>query len=235
MVGIGKPLKFIIDPGVKLIPMIIKLKPGLPAVIDVGDMLVIFGNGLLTVNVNVSGEVPPPNGLVIVTKYIPEGRRFIKDELTVICVAESTEKSAGCRYGGLLNATREPLAPCIKLFPAIIKFPVGLPQVDDVVEIDAIFGCGLFTVNVWEFEVPPPGDGLNTVTGYVPAVVILEEGTEAVSWFEETKTVVMADPLKLIVELDTKLVPLTVKLNPVPPAVADWGDMLVVVGTRLLA
>ena len=51
----------------------------------------------------------------------------------------------------------------------------------DVVEIGSIelrTGVELRTVNVWLFEVPPPGAGLVTVTGYVPAVVM----SEALIW-----------------------------------------------------
>ena len=57
-------------------------------------------------------------------------------------------------------------------------FPVGSMLV--------VVGTGLFTVNVWASEVPPPGVGLNTVIEKVPAAVKSEAGMVAVSWVELT-------------------------------------------------
>ncbi|HAM95774.1 TPA: hypothetical protein DCP81_02410, partial [Candidatus Azambacteria bacterium] len=57
-------------------------------------------------------------------------------------------------------------------------FPVGSMLV--------VVGTGLFTVNVWASEVPPPGVGLNTVIKKVPAAVKSEAGMVAVSWVELT-------------------------------------------------
>ena len=41
-------------------------------------------------------------------------------------------------------------------------------------------------VNIFEFDVPPPGIGLKTVTGFVPTAVRSEAGMTAVSWVAET-------------------------------------------------
>ncbi len=60
------------------------------------------------------------------------------------------------------------------------------PAVVDVGERDVVVGTGLFMVNVWELEVPPPGVGLNTVTVEVPAVVISDAKIEAVICVAET-------------------------------------------------
>jgi hypothetical protein len=83
-------------------------------------------------------------------------------------------------------------------------------------------------------EVPPPGVGLNTVTLAVPAVAMSEALIEALSWAEETYVVVRFDPFQRTTEPETKFVPFTVRVNAVPPAVAEEGLILVVVGTRLL-
>jgi hypothetical protein len=56
---------------------------------------------------------------------------------------------------------------------------------------------------------------------------------EAVTWVALTYVVVRFVPFHLTTEPLTKLVPFTVRVNPAPPAVADVGLRLVVVGTGL--
>ena len=82
-------------------------------------------------------------------------------------------------------------------------------------------------------EVPPPGVGLKTVTLAVPVVAMSAARIEAVTCVEETYVVVRPEPFHLTTELEMKLVPLTVKVKAAPPAVADEGLRLVVVGTGL--
>ena len=116
--------------------------------------------------------------------------------------------------------------------PVIVKeFP---PAVTEVGLMLPVVGTGLLIVKVWALDVPPPGVGLVTVIEAVPAVAISAALMMAVSWVEEAKVVDRAEPLKLTVEEATKLVPLTVKVNDVPPAVTGVGEIDVVVGTGLL-
>jgi len=89
-------------------------------------------------------------------------------------------------------------------------------------------------VNVCAFEVPPPGAGFTTVTNAVPAAATFAAGTMAVSLVEETNVVARAEPFQLTVEVETKLVPLTVRVNWADPAVVEAGLIEVVVGTGLL-
>jgi xanthosine utilization system XapX-like protein len=89
-------------------------------------------------------------------------------------------------------------------------------------------------VNVCVFDVPPPGVGFTTLIEAVPAVAIKEACTVAVSWVDETKVVASAVPFHFTVEVETKFVPFTVKVNCEPPAVAQVGLVEVVVGTGLL-
>src|SRR5262249_60476021 len=85
------------------------------------------------------------------------------------------------------------------------------------------------------FEVPPPGAGLVTVTDAVPAFAILAAGTVTVSCVLLTKRVLFrAVPFQLTAEPLTKFVPLTVKLNCDPPAVALLGERLLMFGSGLL-
>jgi hypothetical protein len=67
------------------------------------------------------------------------------------------------------------------------------------------------TGNVIAFDVAP--HVLTTVIETVPAVAMLLAGTMAVSCVEETNVVVKAAPFQFTVEVETKLVPLTVNVN----------------------
>jgi len=90
--------------------------------------------------------------------------------------------------------------------------------------------CGVTTVKMTPFDVPPPGAGLVTVTLKVPAVAMSEATMAAVSCVTLTNVVARALPLKLTVEPLTKFVPFTVKVKVGPPAMALAGEMLVIVG-----
>ena len=91
-------------------------------------------------------------------------------------------------------------------------------------------GGGGLIVNVTEFDVPPPGAGFTTVTDAVPTVATFAAGTIAVSCVEETNVVVKGEPFQLTVEVETKLVPFTVKVNWPLPAMVDVGLIEVMVG-----
>ena len=83
-------------------------------------------------------------------------------------------------------------------------------------------------VNVCAFDVPP--HGVTTVTEAVPAVAMRAAGTVAVSCVAETNVVVSAVPFQFTVEIAAKFVPLTVNVNPGPPAVAQVGLSELMVG-----
>ena len=96
-----------------------------------------------------------------------------------------------------------------------------------------ITGAALI-VNVCALDVPPPGLGLATVMDAVPAVATRDAGTVAVSCVEETKLVARGAPFQFTVEVETNLVPFTVKVNCALPAVVEVGQIEVMVGTGLL-
>ena len=71
----------------------------------------------------------------------------------------------------------------IKLVPLAVKVNVALPAVALVGDKLVNDGSGLLavTVNTIAALVPPPGRGVNTVTGTEPAVARLVAGTSAVN------------------------------------------------------
>lgn len=89
-------------------------------------------------------------------------------------------------------------------------------------------------LKVCALEVPPPGEGLKTVTCAVPGVAISLEGMDALSCVLLTKVVVRPDPFHRTTEDSRKLLPLTVRVKPAPPAVALLGESEVRVATGLL-
>jgi hypothetical protein len=89
-------------------------------------------------------------------------------------------------------------------------------------------------VKVTEFEVPPPGAGLVTVTAAVLAEAMAAAGTAAVNCVALTNVVVPAVPPKLTVEPVTKFVPLIVSVNAAPPAAALLGEIVVIVGVVIV-
>jgi len=118
--------------------------------------------------------------------------------------------------------------------PLTVRVKVG-PNTSAVDgEIFEIEGTGLLTVNVTAAEVPPPGPGVKTVMEREAATARSDEGIAAVSCVLLTKVVVRFEPLTRTTELLTKLLPLTVSVNPEVPAVALLGEILLNDGDGLL-
>ena len=90
-------------------------------------------------------------------------------------------------------------------------------------------------VNVTLFEVPPPGAGVTTVTGALPAVTMSLAGIAAVSCPAFTNVVVRAAPFQRTSEVPTKLLPFTVSVKPAPPAAVLVGASDVRTGTGFAA
>ena len=82
--------------------------------------------------------------------------------------------------------------------------------------------------------VPPPGKGVKTVTGTVPAVDTFVAGTTAVNWVGLIKVVTSAAPFQFITEPLIKSVPVTVNVNEALPAMAVLGLIEVSTGGGLL-
>src|SRR2546422_10584608 len=82
--------------------------------------------------------------------------------------------------------------------------------------------------------VPPPGKGVNTVIGADRAVVMSPEKMAARNSVLLTNVVVRSEPFQRTTDGATKLAPLTVSVNPAPPAVALLGESAAGAGTGLV-
>jgi len=121
-------------------------------------------------------------------------------------------------------------SPFTKPVPVAVSVrPVGAQKGVEAGEIDEMTGATI--ENEIAFEVPPPGDGLNTVTGTDPAGPISVLEIAAWSCVELTYVVNRIAPLHCTTEQGTKLLPVTLNVNPTSPAVAVEGDSDVMAGT----
>ena len=82
-------------------------------------------------------------------------------------------------------------------------------------------GTGLFTVNVTSNDGEPPG--FATVTNGVPATAIALAGMAACNWFAVTNADETTFEPNVTAELEVKPVPVRVRVNAGPPAVALAG------------
>src|SRR6267142_519117 len=117
--------------------------------------------------------------------------------------------------------------------PLTVRVNPGAPAVADAGLSPVTVGAGLFTVNVCAFDVPPPGAGLKTVTAAVPAPAMSPGSIAAVSREADRKVVGRSPPFQRTVDVGTKPVPVTVSVNPGPPADAADGLKPVTVGAGL--
>jgi hypothetical protein len=210
----------------KPVPFTVSVNAMPPAVALVGETVLIVGAGLFTVKVTALDVPPPGDGFVTVTLNVPVVAMSEARIAAVICVALTNVVVRAIP----LKLTVDPL---MKFVPFTVRVKAVPPAVALLGEIVVTLGIGLLTVKVTALEVPPPGVGLVTVTLKVPAVAMSEARIAAVSCVALTKVVVRVFPLNLTVELLTKFVPFTVKVNAVPPAFALTGERVVTVGTGL--
>jgi hypothetical protein len=126
------------------------------------------------------------------------------------------------------------VAPVTKPVPVRVNVKAAPPAVAEVGAIDVSAGAEPLIANMRVPDVPPPGAGFVTVTVAVPAVAISAAVITAVSFVALTKVVVLAAPLNFTTDVDTKPVPLTVRVKAAPPAVALAGEREVSVGAGLL-
>jgi hypothetical protein len=117
----------------------------------------------------------------------PPGAAFTTVTEAVPCVAMSAAEMEAVTFvllknlvlrGDPFQSTTEPMT---RFEPFTVSVNAGPPAVALMGEIELIVGTGLLTVNVIAFDVPPPGVALTTLTEGVPAVLMSDEGTLAVT------------------------------------------------------
>ncbi len=201
-----------------------------PAAVLGGASDVSAGTGLGALMVNVRAfEVPPPGvGFTTVTGTVP-------------WVPMSLAGIAAVTWPALTNVVvratpfqRTSEVPT-KLLPFTVSVNAAPPAavLGGASDVSAGTGLGALMVNVRAFEVPPPGAGVTTVTGALPAVAMSLARIAAVTWPAFTNVVVRATPFQRTCEVATKLLPFTVSVNAAPPAAVLGGASDVSAGTGL--
>ena len=127
----------------------------------------------------------------------------------------------------------------VKLAPLTVRVKPALPAGAVAGEIEVIVGIPLPPeAGPMEkpnaFDAPPPGEGVTTVTGIVPAFNKSLAGITAVSCVGLTKVVPRLLPFHCTLEEETKFCPLTLMVTPLAPAVPAAGAMDVMKGAGLV-
>src|SRR5205807_2606151 len=122
----------------------------------------------------------------------------------------------------------------MKLLPVRVSVNPGPPAETLEGEMLESEGTGLLTVRVTAEEVPPPGAGLERAEERRVGAVKSDAGIDAVNSVALTNAVARPTPLTRTTELETKLLPVRVSVNPGLPAETLEGEMLESEGTGLL-
>jgi len=169
--------------------------------------------------------VPPPAGFVTVTFKVPAVVMSAAGMVATTWVLVTDE--------GLI-AGLDPkftVAPATKPVPVRVNVKAAPPTVAEVGAREVRVGAeAALIVNDTALDVPPE-PGFVTVTVAVPAVAISAAVIAAVNCAALTNVVVLAAPLNLTTDADTKPIPLTVRGNAAPPASALDGLIDEMLGT----
>ena len=173
--------------------------------------------------------MPPPAGFVTVTFTVPAAAMSAAGTVATIWVLVTDD--------GVIAGLNPKLtvAPATKPVPVRVKVKAAPPIAAEAGAIEVSVGPETaLIVNDRLPDAPPPGAGLVTATVAVPAVAISAAVMAAVNCVALTNVVVLAAALNFTTDVETKPVPLTVRVKAAPPAVALVGEREVAVGAGLL-
>jgi hypothetical protein len=228
-----EPANWTIEEAVKPEPVSVRVNPALPSRTDVGLSKVIAGTGfggggggaLEAAIVNASElEAPPPGeGLETETFAVP-AEAISEEPIEAVRAAEETKD--------VVRAApfQSTVAPLTKFEPFTVREKAAPPAAAELGESEASDGTGFgggagaAIVKTSGFEVPPPGEGLETATLAAPAEAMSEAEMAAVTVADETKVVARALPVQVTEAPGTKSEPVTVRVRAAPPAVAELGE-----------
>jgi hypothetical protein len=211
------PFHFAAAPGTKFVPLMVSVRAALPAFAALGLKPVIVGGASSTVNI-VPAEVTP--SVVTVTLAVPA---------VAIKLAGTAASSVFALTNKVDSAVPFQLTvvPGMKFVPVTVRGKAGPPTVAELGLRLVIVGATGLMVNVAATDVPRI---VVTITLAVPGVVIRLAGTAASSVFALTYSVGNGVPFHFTVALEKKFVPVTLRGNAGPPAIAELGLMLAIVG-----
>jgi hypothetical protein len=168
-------LIFTVELEMKPVPFTVSVNAPEPATTPVGESEVNVGVGLFTRNAGPLAVPPPGVGFVTVIGNDPAAVLMSLAKIAAVsCVAFTNVVVRAVPLKFTTDEARKPV-------PFTVSVSAPEPIIALVGEIVVTVGAGLFTLNVTEFDVPPPGVGLVTVTGGVPVLAISVARMEAVN------------------------------------------------------
>src|SRR5437868_404020 len=121
----------------------------------------------------------------------------------------------------------------MKPLPLMVKVNAGLRATTEFGMTLVMTGTGLLRLTVSALEVPPPPlveAGLKTKTLAVPGFAMSVAGICAINCVAETTVVGRSLPFQRATDVLIKFVPVSINAKPAPPALTEFGLMLVSIG-----
>src|SRR5207247_2103434 len=212
----------------KFVPVAVSVNAAPPAAALLGESELSVGTGLLIVNVCALEAPPPGVGLKTVTGAVPG----VAMSLATICTWSWVPLTNVVDRSLPFQRTTD---EAMKFVPVAVRVNPAPPAAALGGEIELSVGAGLLLiVKVCAPEGPPPGVGLKTVTGAVPAVAMSFARICAWSWVLLRKVVVRIAPFQRTTDELLKFVPVVVSVPARPPANAALGADELSVGRGLV-
>lgn len=204
--------------GSKLVPLTVSRNAAPPAVALAGEseLMTGTGSGVVGVVMEKVREFELVAELETVIAAVPRKAASVAEMVAVSCV----ELTKVVGRGEPFQFTTSPFA---KSVPFTVSVKLAGPQYG-VEDGESEVRVGATIENVIAPDVPPPGVGVNTVTGAVPTEAISVAEIAALSCVVLTNVVVRLLPFHCTTEHGTKPLPVTFKVNAAAPAVALAGE-----------
>jgi hypothetical protein len=162
----GVLLIFTVELEMKPVPFTVSVNAPDPAATPVGESEPTVGAGLFTMKAGPLAVPPPGTGFVTVIGKDPAAVFISPAKIAAVsCVAFTNVVARAEPLKFTTDEARNPV-------PFTVSVNAPEPMIALVGAIVVTVGAGLFTLNVTEFDVPPPGVGLVTVTGGVPVLAM---------------------------------------------------------------
>lgn len=161
-------------PLTKFDPVTVIWNEAAPVEAELGERVVRLGAGFETVKLLDPDKPPPGLGLKTVTAEVPPA-----------AMSEALIRAVTCELLTKVVVRSEPFhlttQPLTKLVPLTVSVKPAAPAVAEDGERPETVGTGLLTEKFCELLIPPPGAGLETLTGNCPELARSELGIAAVS------------------------------------------------------
>lgn len=201
------------SPEAKLLPLTVSVKPGPPAIALAGETEFSAGTGVVVRKLK-AFEVAPL-GVLTLMDSVPGLAMDAAGTDAVSCVVAAKTVVSGEPFQSIVS-------PEIKLFPLTVNVKLADPATALDGESELRVGTAAAMLKVRELDVPELG--VCTLTDALPEFAMKLLGTVAVSCVALANVVASEAPFHDTVSPETKLVPLTDKVNAAPPASVFDGD-----------